>query len=123
LAYRLANAAWCLLLLYAMAVQYNDPDPLRWMAAYGIGALAAGYAAAMGTVPTAPVFGWAVLCLVLSGLNALFGAGQAEPMGGFPHWGILRDEVVREAGGLWLMGAWMVVLAIWTRVRVARGAA
>jgi hypothetical protein len=28
------------LFLFAAAVQYNDPDPLRWMAVYGLAALA-----------------------------------------------------------------------------------
>jgi hypothetical protein len=120
LAYRLANAAWCVLLLYAVAVQYNDPDPLRWMAAYGIGALAAGYAAVFGTVPVGPVLGWAALCVVLAALDWIWGTGQADPMGGFPHWGALTDEIVREVGGLLVMAGWMMVLAVWTRRRSVR---
>jgi hypothetical protein len=120
LAYRLANAAWCVLLLYAVAVQYNDPDPLRWMAAYGIGALAAGYAAVFGTVPVGPVLGWAALCVVLAALDWIWGTGQTDPMGGFPHWGALTDEIVREVGGLLVMAGWMMVLAVWTRRRSVR---
>jgi hypothetical protein len=116
-AYRVANAGWCVLLLYCVAVQYNDPDPLRWMLAYGIGAVVCGIAAYRGEVPVRPVVAWGVLSLVLAGLDFAYGVGQVDPMGGFPDWGPLRDEVIREALGLSLMAGWMIALAIWTHRR------
>ncbi|MEQ1501161.1 MAG: transmembrane 220 family protein [Myxococcota bacterium] len=117
MAYRLANAAWCMLLLYAVAVQYNDPDPVRWMFAYGVGAAFAGYAAAAGAVPIVPPLVWAAIASVAAIGDFAYGSGQTDPMGGFPHWGRLRDEIVRETLGLLLMAGWMVVLAWWTRRR------
>lgn len=105
--------------LYATAVQFNDPDPLRWILAYGLGAVFSGIAAATGTVPVRPVIGWAVACVVFAVLDATLGAGQTDPMGGFPHWGVLRGEVVREVLGLLLMAGWMTILAVWTsRARI-----
>lgn len=112
--YRAANAGWALLLLYAVAVQYNDPDPVRWMIVYGVGALFSGWAAATGAVPVRPVVGWGVVCVALAVGNGVWGVGQVDPMGGFPYWGALRDEVVREVGGLSLMAGWMFGLAAWT---------
>src|SRR5215213_11000596 len=32
--FRAANAVMALLFVFAAAVQYNDPDPLRWVALY-----------------------------------------------------------------------------------------
>jgi hypothetical protein len=105
------------LFLYATAVQYNDPDPLRWMAAYGIGAALSGLAAVRGSVPVRLAFGWAAACVVFAVLDAALGVGQTDPMGGFPHWGALRGEITREVLGLLLMAGWTAVLAWWTRYR------
>jgi hypothetical protein len=111
------NAAWAVLFLYAVAVQYNDPDPLAWMFLYGVGALFCGVAAVRGDIPIRPVVGWAVVSLGMAALDGILGTGQTDPMGGFPHWGALRDEVVREVLGLMLMTGWMVALAVWTHRR------
>lgn len=95
-------------------VQFNDPDPLRWILAYGVGAAFSGFAAATGRVPVRLVAGWAFACVVFALLDAAFGVGQTDPMGGFPHWGALRGEVTREVLGLLLMAGWMAILAVWT---------
>jgi hypothetical protein len=110
--FRLANGAWCLLLLYAAAVQLNDPDPLRWVLLYGAGAAFCGVAVATGGVPVRPTVAWAACCAVVAVVNATWGSGVPE-MG----FGILRDEIVRETLGLSLMAAWMLVLALWSRAR------
>ncbi|MEQ1567050.1 MAG: transmembrane 220 family protein [Myxococcota bacterium] len=112
--YRLANGAWCSLLLYAVAVQYNDPDPVRWMFLYGVGAAICAFAAVRGEVPLRPVVAWGAIGLALAAADLAFGVGQTNPMGGFPYWGILVDEIVREALGLTLMSGWMLALAGWT---------
>jgi hypothetical protein len=39
--FRVANAVMTLLFLVATFVQYNDPDPIRWMAIYGSSGLPA----------------------------------------------------------------------------------
>ena len=106
-----------MLFLYATAVQYNDPDPFRWMVAYGVGALLSGSAAVRGTVPVRAARGWAGACVLFAVLDAAFGVGQTDPMGGFPHWGALRGEITREVLGLLLMSGWTATLAWWTRHR------
>jgi hypothetical protein len=113
--YRLANGAWCLLLLYATAVQVNDPDPLRWVLAYGAGAGFCAVAAFTGAVPIRPTLAWAACCAGVAVVNAIWGVGVPE-MG----WGVLRDEIARETLGLSLMTAWMLGLALWTRARAVR---
>ena len=114
LAYRLANAAWFLLFLYCVAVQYNDPDPIRWMLGYGIGAFVSGVAAWRGEVPVRPVIAWGGMSLLWAAADYAFGTGQTNPMGGFPYWGPLTEEVVRETLGLCLMSGWMFAVAFWT---------
>ena len=47
---RIANGVMAVLFAFAAAVQYNDPDPLRWMAMYGLAMLACGLALA-GRLP------------------------------------------------------------------------
>lgn len=131
MAYRVLNAAWCLLFVYAVSVQFNDPDPVRWILAYGAGAVLSGWAAALGWAPVRITAGWGAASAAFAVLDLAFGTGQTEPMGfvggphpgGSPYWGAFRDEVAREVGGLSLMAGWMVVLAGWTRIRLRSGAA
>ena len=40
---KILSAAMCLLFVVAMAVQLNDPDPLRWVLLYGIAAALPGF--------------------------------------------------------------------------------
>src|SRR6185503_18124067 len=44
-AFRAANLALALVFTGFAAVQYNDPDPVRWMAVYGAAAVVCGLAA------------------------------------------------------------------------------
>lgn len=90
-------------------VQYNDPDPLIWILAYG-------YAAAV-TIP--PIFGrhtlWPALglALYLGWSFTLIGTVDA-------HW--IEVEEARESLGLLLAALWMgVLLYLWVRRRRDRG--
>jgi hypothetical protein len=58
------------LFAFAAAVQYNDPDPLRWIAVYGVATLASVLALA-GRLPR--------LLPALVGLGALVWAGTRAP--------------------------------------------
>lgn len=94
-----------LLFLSFAAVQYNDPDPWIWIAAYL-------YAAAV-TIP--PIFGrhtfWPALGLVvyLGWAFTLIGAVDS-------HW--WQHEEAREALGLLVAAFWMgVLLYLWVRGR------
>lgn len=95
-----ASAGMVVLLVYAMAVQYNDPDPLIWVAMYGA---AAGVAAAaaldrlrwpVAAVIAAVALGWAVLLATrVIGKQPLF------------------EEEGREMLGLTIAGVWCAILA------------
>jgi hypothetical protein len=99
------------LFTFAAAVQYNDPDPLRWMAVYGLAAVAC-VLAVTGRLPR--------LLPGLLGLGALLWAGTLAPgvvgrvsVGElFQSYG-MRSETVeegREMGGLLIVTAWMGAL-------------
>ena len=101
------------LFAFAAAVKYNDPDPLRWMAMYGLGMLACGLALT-GRLPR--------LLPALVGLGALVSAGTLAPgvvgrvsVGElFQSYGMLSTAVEEglEMGGLLIVAAWMGVLTL-----------
>ena len=49
--FRLLNGLMAVLFAVAVVVQFNDPDPLRWMAVYGAALAVSTLAAARGSVP------------------------------------------------------------------------
>ncbi len=82
------------------AVQYNDPDPGLWIAAYGLAGVFTGFALAGRLTP-----------LVIPAGLAYFGWAMYN----MPHidsseW--LTTETSRESGGLMLSALWMSVLAL-----------
>jgi hypothetical protein len=94
----------------AIAVQYNDPDPLYWMALYTPAALLSGLAFAGRFRPGPSALAFAVyLVLALYWLPALLQAGPES----FTSWrmGSAADEEVREAAGIALCAVWTGVLA------------
>jgi hypothetical protein len=101
------------LFAFAVAVQYNDPDPIRWMAVYGLAMLACVLVLA-GRFPR--------LLPALVGLGALVWAGTLAPgvigrvsVGElFQSYGMLSTAVEegREMGGLLIVAAWMGVLTL-----------
>lgn len=97
-----------------VAVQFNDPDPGRWIAVYG-GAAAACALEAAGL--RRPVLPWGLL-----GVAIIWAAGLAVGIDA----GSLRrgfdDEVIRELGGLLLVGAAMGGVLASRRRAAARGA-
>jgi hypothetical protein len=108
-----ANRLMAVLFAIAVAVQYNDPDPLRWMAIYGLAGLGCLLALA-GRLPR--------LLPVLVGLAALAWAATLAPgVVGQVSIGELFEsyamksapvEEAREMGGLLIVAAWMAVLAL-----------
>jgi len=110
---RVANGLMAILFLFAVAVQYNDPDPLRWMAIYGLSALACVLALAGRLLRPAPI---------LIGVAALAWAATIAPgvVGGvsvgdlFESYAMKSEPVeeAREMGGLLIVTVWMGVLAL-----------
>ena len=118
-AFRVANGVWALLFVYATAVQYNDPDPVRWMLVYGFASVACVRAAVMQRpgwfLPTAVgsiALGWAAVWL--PGVLA-----HPPAAGALTQYRMLNVEVeeARELLGLLLTALWMTVLAVVYRPR------
>jgi Transmembrane family 220, helix len=99
---------------FAVAVQYNDPDPLVWMLLYAAAAGVSLYVARRGTIPLVAV-------LALGGVALVWGLALAA---GVPDLDVYRHmfdawemksqpiEEAREASGLWIVAAWMALLAV-----------
>jgi hypothetical protein len=106
-----------ILLLSCVAVQYNDPDPVRWMLIYGYGALVTGMAIAKRYTVLAPIGA----ILYLAGfIYWIPGATVADPSHIFTDLQMHEKgvEEVREAVGLLLCAVWMTVLSVvWLRNR------
>lgn len=111
---KIANWFFLPAFLLSVAVQYNDPDPIRWMAIYGAafvacclsltGRLRWWIAALIGTV----AFIWALTILPrLVGQNIDWSQvfGHMKMANGVV-------EETREMGGLLIVAFWMAVLSL-----------
>ncbi len=113
---RVVNAVMAVLFLLGLAVQYNDPDPFRWIAIYGAAAVAC-VLAFLGRLPR-----WLPLSVAL--VAGAWAALLSPEVVGRVRFGDLFREVRmdsveieegREMFGLLLIGLWMVVLVFTTR--------
>ena len=108
---RIVNGCGAALFLYSTAVQYNDPDPFRWMTVYGLTTLFCVWAAVYRSVPVMLTLPWGVLTGGVAILTFAFRPTESHLMPGFPYWGVFREEVVRETLGLTLCSLWSLGLA------------
>lgn len=106
-----AGVSGCAAAVFALScvAQFNDPDPLGWVLLYGAAATLAGLGSRRDVRRPA------MLVMAVCGLwmVALWVGGlpdEPQPMKLGPQSGWLADEVVREGGGLVLVGVWMGVL-------------
>lgn len=122
--FRAVNALAAAAFLGFAAVQWNDPDPLRWIALYLAAALACALAV-MGRLR------WPLPALVAAAALAWMGvwaprvAGQVDWGQAFAHAGMsgdVKEEEARELGGLLVTAAWCAMLAA-TAARQARRSA
>ena len=113
--FRALNTGTALLFLFAAAVQYNDPDPLRWIAIYGAACLASIMAAAGRPFHRAVVAGIAAVAVIWSVAITLQGQGSAAYRHMFDAWEMTAANVeeARETVGLLIVAAWMTALAVW----------
>jgi Transmembrane family 220, helix len=118
--FRAVNWVMAALFGVAMVVQYNDPDPMRWIAIYGAAMVVAGYAGRRGAVP-------AVAPLVVGGVALIWGLTWSTDVRAvapyehmFDHWQMKNTTVeeARETSGLLIVAGWMAVLALQRRWRV-----
>ena len=111
--FKVANWLMIAAFLFSVAVQYNDPDPIRWMLIYGLAALGCilklrhrlrwYFPAAVG----ATAFFWAV-----SIAPRVIGKTTFGDM--FQSFEMINPivEEAREMGGLLIVAAWMGVLVL-----------
>jgi hypothetical protein len=114
--WRVADAVMLVLFAFGAAVQLNDPDPVRWIAVYGLAAVAC-------LVSLLGHFHWAFPALL--GAAALAWAATLAPhvIGRVPFGDMfgafeMKDvgvEESREMYGLLIIAAWMAVLALRAR--------
>lgn len=112
--------SWVMAALYAFsaALQYNDPDPLRWVAIY--------LAAAVGAAAL-PSRRWAIPFSLVVAAAALLWAAVLTPeiwgrVGFTDLWRKMSEkggavEVEREIGGLVIVVGWLVFGALFRRRR------
>jgi hypothetical protein len=107
------------LFLFSVLLQYNDPDPIQWMAIYGLAAVAC-------ILCIRGKLRWYMSAAV--GIAALIWAGGILPdvLGkptDWPHvFGMMHMisptvEETREIGGLLIVAIWMFVLTFAARPR------
>jgi hypothetical protein len=106
------------LLFLCVALQYNDPDPIRWMLMYGAGAVASVLlpikkpAAALALLVGMVTLAWAFYLIHsvwgLIGISDL--TNKMSEKGG-------AVEVGREAGGLLIQGVWLMLAAAYRGAR------
>jgi Transmembrane family 220, helix len=113
MAFKVANSVMLAAFIFSVVVQYNDPDPIRWMLIYGLAALACilmllgrlrwYLPAAVG----ATAIGWAASLAPDVIDKTTFG----EMFQSFHMINTVVEEA-REMGGLLIVAAWMGVLVV-----------
>jgi hypothetical protein len=108
-----ANLIVAGLCLVAATLQYNDPDPLRWIALYG--------AAAVATVAALHARGGWRAALLVAAVAATWAAivwsGVVGQVAADDLWRKMSEkggkvEEYREAGGLTLVAAWLLAAGL-----------
>ena len=116
--FRILNAIMAALFGFAVAVQYNDPDPVRWMLIYGAAGAVCIVAAVRGRVPLrAPLLvGVIALAWAVYWMTDVRDPATYSHM--FDSWEMksIPVEEARESSGLLIVFAWMVVLTVYGRV-------
>ena len=118
----LANGIMLLMFLFSASVQFNDPDPLRWIGIYAAGAVVCGLEIRRRAPQWAAA---AVAVIALVWAASLYYRAHGVPISSmFAEWEMrdLRIEEAREMYGLTIVGVWMLVIAVvgWKRARVVK---
>jgi hypothetical protein len=113
--FRIVNGVMAALFAVAVAVQYNDPDPIRWMAIYGAACAIAVLTARRRRAPLVAAVSVGAVALAW-GLYWAISSGTAlslyEHM--FDAWEMKNTAVeeAREASGLFIVAGWMAIVAV-----------
>ena len=115
----LANAIMLLMFVLSTVVQFNDPDPVRWVSVYGVAAVVCGLELRRRTPALAPA---ALAVIAILWAASIAPRAHDVPIGAmFAEWEMknLRVEEAREMYGLTIVAVWMIVVAgvAWRRAR------
>jgi hypothetical protein len=121
--FRICNAVMTLLFAVAVAVQYNDPDPVRWMAIYGAAGVLSARAALGKRTPVILPVSVAAIAVVWSLDVAYDVVGRVAFLDMFQAWEMKSPaiEEARESSGLLIVAGWMGVLAVVSRLQRRQG--
>jgi hypothetical protein len=110
--FRTVSGLMAALLAFAAAVNFNDPDPVRWVAIYGVACAVSIFAAATGTVPSAASAAIALVALVWGIALAARVPSLDVYTHMFDEWEMTSPtiEEAREACGLFIVAVWMAVV-------------
>lgn len=97
--------------LFSAIVQYNDPDPWRWIGVYGLAAILS-ILFARGKFPWIGAAALGLLALIWAGFIAPSVIGKTSLVDIFRSYEMKSPEVelAREMGGLLIVAVWMAVL-------------
>ena len=108
-AWSAANLVMLLLFAFAAVVQFNDPDPLAWVAIY----VAAATVCGLETRRRSPMWLAAAIALIAFAWSGFLATRALDvPVGSlFAEWEMrnVRIEEAREMYGLAIVGVWMLV--------------
>jgi len=112
--FRVVSAVMATLLGVAVAVQANDPDPVRWMALYGAACVLSVVAAVQSTAPWVAAAMVGVIALAWSAMWAMRVESRDTYAHMFDSWQMKSEpiEEARETIGLLLVAIWMAVVAV-----------
>ncbi|MSU69420.1 MAG: hypothetical protein EXS39_01315 [Opitutaceae bacterium] len=107
---RVFHGLMAALFVFAAALQYNDLDPLRWMAIY-LAAAAICLAAAAGHPRPLPAAALVIVALAWAALYVIHGAWRVPLPALFSQWEMKDETIVagREMYGLLIVAGWMAV--------------
>jgi hypothetical protein len=120
MAFAIANVLAAMLFVFAAGLQYNDPDALVWVLGYVVATILC-IGALSGRLPWRVPAIYAVFTALWGLVHWFTGTGMDVGMEMGPKAYGLDDEVVREVMGLWIVAAWMSVLAWRARAAPAPG--
>jgi Transmembrane family 220, helix len=114
---RFLDLTMALLFAFAAAVQFNDPDPMRWIAIYGAAcalSLVVFFRRHVSASAAVAVF---IIAMGWAALIACGGPAPSEYGQMFAAWEMKSPSVeqAREASGLLIVAVWMMVLFLRTR--------
>jgi hypothetical protein len=111
------NWTMCGLFLMSLVVQWNDPDPVRWMAIYGAALAVCLVVALRGRIVAGVPVLVAVIALLWSVATIASGPAITAYSHVFDAWEMksISVEEAREATGLLIVAVWMLVVVLGER--------